>query len=304
MPNWNDIGKEIEDGQQAAALTHDTVLKKYLTKLNEYTSRNVIIYYSGWLQSAEPLPPLATSLTDFDITGFMGACNGLEHDKGLDLLLHTPGGGITATQGIVSYLHNMFDDIRVVVPQLAMSAGTMVACSAKSILMGKQSSLGPIDPQMNGMPAHGILEEFNQAHKEIASDPSRAMVWQPILAKYRPTFIGECQKAIDLSKEMVTQWLTDGMFKSEDDPAAKANAVVAQLGDPTKTKLHSRHISADECAAMGLKIEKLEDDQELQDAVLSVHHACMHMLSSTQTVKIIRNHHGQTFNVRATPRTA
>ena len=114
----------------------------------------------------------------------------------------------------------------------------------------------------------------------------------------------ECQKAIDLSKEIVTQWLTDGMFKSENDPAAKASAVVAQLGEPTKTKLHSRHISADECAAMGLKIEKLEDDQELQDAVLSVHHACMHMLSSTPTVKIIRNHHGQAFNVRAAPRTA
>jgi len=43
----------------------------------------------------------------------MSACNGLEdRSKGLDLILHTPGGDIAATESLVDYLHKMFDDIR------------------------------------------------------------------------------------------------------------------------------------------------------------------------------------------------
>lgn len=193
----------------------------------------------------------------------------------------------------------MFTDIRVIVPQLAMSAGTMIACSANSIIMGKQSSLGPIDPQINGLPAHGIIEEFQQAQLEIKQDPNRTMVWQPIIAKYHPTLIGECTKAIKFSEQLVREWLIKGMLRNESDPDSKANHIVAQLGDHSVTLLHERHLSADECRTIGMAIERLEDDQPLQDAVLSVHHACMHTISSTGTVKIIENHLGQAFTVSA-----
>ena len=98
------------------------------------------------------------------MNAFMAAVHLLKRDKGLDLILHTPGGDIAATEALVKYLWTMFDkDVRVIVPQLAMSAGTMIACSAKQIVMGKQSSLGPIDPQIFGMPAQAILEEFQMA---------------------------------------------------------------------------------------------------------------------------------------------
>ena len=58
-------------------------------------------------------------------------------------------------------------NIRVIVPHMAMSAGTMIACSAKEIIMGKESSLGPIDPQYRNVPAEGVIDEFNRAVKEI-----------------------------------------------------------------------------------------------------------------------------------------
>jgi ClpP class serine protease len=65
----------------------------------------------------------------------------------------------------------MFDDnIRAIVPQIAMSAGTMLACSCQWILMGKHSNLGPIDPQLSGIPAHGVLAEFKRALEEIKLD--------------------------------------------------------------------------------------------------------------------------------------
>ena len=77
----------------------------------------------------------------------MTCIHGMDCSKGLDLVLHTPGDSPAAAEAIVNNLRAKFGkDIRVIVPQLAMSAGTMIACSAKQIIMGKQSSLGPIDP--------------------------------------------------------------------------------------------------------------------------------------------------------------
>ena len=71
----------------------------------------------------------------------------LDKQKGLDLILHTPGGETAATESLVDYLRSIFGtDIRAVIPQIAMSAGTTIACACKEIVMGKHSSLWPIDP--------------------------------------------------------------------------------------------------------------------------------------------------------------
>jgi len=302
MQNFEDIGNQIE--LESRQTPYDRVRRSCLQQLHKKTGRNVITYYSSWLHKPG-IPSQVVAVTDLDIQGFMGACNGLDRGLGLDLLLHTPGGQLSATQAIVNYLHQMFDDIRVVVPQLAMSAGTMIACSARSILMGKQSSLGPIDPQLGGMPAHGVLEEFNRAFEEIRDDTSenqaKRSLWQPILSKYPPALIGECQKAIELAEDMVTKWLQTGMLSEADDPEQAAQAVVDVIGSHAFSKQHDRHFSLDECKSFGLKIEELEEEQSLQDAVLAVHHACNHTLGSTHTVKIIENHNGLAFNVEGAP---
>jgi ClpP class serine protease len=126
--------------------------------LHEITKRNVIVYYSGWLQKRGVQ---GAEINDEDKNGFMTVIHELDRNLGLDLVLHTPGGDTAATESLVHYLRAMFGtDIRAVVPQLAMSGGTMIACACKKIIMGKQSSLGPVDPQLGGVPAHGVVEEF------------------------------------------------------------------------------------------------------------------------------------------------
>lgn len=60
-------------------------------------------------------------------------------------------------------------------------------------------------------------------------------------------------------------------------------------------KQHSRHIHAEDCKKIGLNIRMLEDDADLQDAVLSAHHAFMITLSNTPAAKIIHNHMGIAF---------
>jgi hypothetical protein len=292
MPSWRVILDEI----QAAGSPFDVTRRKYLAELHRLTGRNVIAYYSGWLQKGGLPGPLGFGINDGDKNGFMAVIYQLDRSKGLDLLLHTPGGDSAATESLVDYLRQMFGtDIRAVVPQLAMSAGTMVALSCKEILMGKHSSLGPIDPQIGGLPAHGIIEEFTRAATEIQQNQMRIPLWQPIIAKYSPTLIGECEKAIIWSKEMVKNWLITGMFLGDPDAALKADRVITELSDHALTKSHARHISIQRARDIKLKVTGLEDDDALQEAVLTVHHAFIHTLSATPAVKIIENHCGAAF---------
>ncbi|GAB4356393.1 MAG: S49 family peptidase [Gammaproteobacteria bacterium] len=289
MGSWHDILNEIKE----RGSTHDIIRRECLKRLHELTGRNVIIYYSGWLQKPDIL---GTQVNDADKNGFMTVIHRLDRSKGLDLILHTPGGETAATESLVDYLRSMFGtNIRAMVPQLAMSAGTMLACACREIVMGKQSSLGPIDPQIGRLPAHGVVEEFQRAHSEIKADPSKAAVWQPIIAKYHPTLIGESEKAIQWSEQIARDWLVSGMFSDEPDAEEKAKTIVKELGDHALTKSHARHLSAAKCKEMGLHVSLLEDNPELQEAVLSVHHACIHTLSSTASFKIIENHLGIAF---------
>lgn len=289
MPNWNQLLNEIK----AAGSMYDVIRRRYLAKLHEITGRNVIIYYSGWLQKRGVA---GAEINDEDKNGFMTVIHQMDRSLGLDLILHTPGGESAATESLVDYLRSMFGtDIRAIVPQLAMSGGTMIACACNEILMGKQSSLGPVDPQFGGIPAHGVVEEFNRAKEEISKDASTIPVWQPIIAKYSPAFIGECEKAIAWSDEMTKEWLRTGMFASEKVPTRKINKILKELGDHALTKSHARHLSIERCREMGLKVSEIEDNKELQDAVLSLHHACMLTFSATPAFKIIENQNGIAF---------
>ena len=289
MASWNELLDEVE----AAGRILDLTRKKYLSELEALTHRNVIVYYSGWLQKSHTAQTQAYVVNDSDKNGLMAVVYGLDRNKGLDLILHTPGGYLAAAESLVEYLHAMFGkDIRAVIPQIAMSAGTMMALACKQIVMGKHSNLGPIDPQIAGLPAHAIVEEFDTAKSEILANPQTAAVWQPIIAKYSPTLIGQCQKAIAWSQQMVKSWLLNGMFDGDPEAESKAEKVLLELGDPSISKSHARHVGLQRAKDIGLEIVDLEADQGLQSAVLTVHHACILTLAQTSVTKLIENHQG------------
>ena len=296
MPNWGQVLTEIEARdaklENGAKSAIDVVRRKYLKQLHRKTGRNVIAYYSGWLSNPGAF---GIDVNDEDKAAFMMAIHGLDKSKGLDLILHTPGGGIAAAESLVDYLRRMFGtDIRAIVPHLAMSAGTMIACACKSIVMGKHSNLGPIDPQLGGLPA-AVKKEIERAIAEIKEDPDRIQFWQFVLGKYSPTFVGQCEQAVSMAADFVKIRLMDNMLLGEIDAEAKASAIVAGLSDVDDNKSHARHIHIDKCEALGLKIEHLEHDQELQNATLTVHHCYMHSLGVTGAAKIVENHDGAAF---------
>jgi hypothetical protein len=297
MANWNDILNEIQGLRDKHAVQAkfaiDIVRRKYLNSLHKVTGRNIIAYYSGFL-SKPGMPQL--EINDEDKNGFMMCVHKLDRSKGLDLLLHTPGGSISATQSIVHYLHKMFNrDLRAIVPQIAMSAGTMIACACKKILMAKHSNLGPIDPHLKGIPAYGVIEEFKRACKEIAEDKNKIPIWQKIIEQYRPTFLSQCENAIAWSNNFVEEQLKSNMFSDYPEAEIKAKHIVGRLTDYTGNRTHETHLHFEDCKEIGLEVELIEVDSKLQDSVLTVHHCFMHALMNTPSFKIIENHLGTAF---------
>jgi hypothetical protein len=84
---------------------------------------------------------------------------------------------------------------------------------------------------------------------------------------------------------MTKEWLRTGMFEGDGDATTKINRVVQELGSHAITLSHARHISMAGARDLGLNIVQLEDDQKLQDAVLSVHHSTILSLNMTPAVK-------------------
>ena len=281
----------------------DRVRQDYLARLHAHSGRNTILYASGWLQQQNKSSTPRYSIEDEDMQAFMEVNYGLQGQE-LDLILHSPGGSVEATEAIVSYLRGRFSYIRVIVPQLAMSAATLLACSANEIMLGKHSSLGPTDPQvrlatplgMGYVPAQSILDQFALARKESAN-PKLRHVWKPMLDQYGPHLLDTCQNALDLSKDLAQQWLSTYMFGKSRNRVHQAKSISSWLADHKHFKSHSRHISRETLSKKGLIVRELEADNLLQDLVLSVFHATTLTFTGLSVEKIVENHMGRTFAI-------
>jgi len=187
MPTWGQILNELKSTKapQGSGWDFDSVRRKYLAELHDYTKRAVIVYYTSFLES-RPVAPPDIQIGLQDIPGFMEAVSNVD-EKQLDLIIHSPGGSAEAAESIVTYLRKRFDHIRIFVPVAAMSAATMVTLSADEIVMGQHSQLGPIDPQFTiqtpegprSAPAKAILNQFELAKtecKEAANLPPQLLV--------------------------------------------------------------------------------------------------------------------------------
>ena len=301
MPIWSEILTELgETRDEGGVPNFDQVRRSYLTKLYQHTGNPVILYASCWLQKSDA-PPALVSIGDEDIQALMEVSQGLTGDR-LDLIMHSPGGSPEAAEAIVSYLRQRFSHIRIIVPQLAMSAATMIACAADEIVLGKHSFLGPTDPQIllptslgvRAVPAQAVLDQFDRAQEECA-DPAKLSAWLPMLGQYGPDLLVQCESALDMSRELVKTWLETYMFKNAADRVERADSVSEWLADHGHFKSHSRHISRDEVERRGLTVFPLEQDPELQDLALSVFHATTHTFAGTPAAKIVESHTGRAF---------
>jgi len=305
MSSWKDVLDEVEEHQDRSGNWLDRQLAESLARIGRLRGcqgdlagdRMVILYGSSFLQRPQT-PWGADQIMPEDINGFMACVHGMNFDQGLTVLLHTPGGSPNAAETIVNYLRSKFNDIEVIIPAYAMSAGTMISLSADRIVLGRQSQMGPIDPQMitqfGMVSAQAVVDQFEQAMKDILTDQNLTHVWAPILPSLGPSLLLEARNALAYGETMVSDWLNRWMLvnavpDSEEDEESPGEKVAAHFSDAKRHGSHGKRIDRDEARSYGLIVEDLEQSQELQDAVLRAYHLMTVMFERSNVIKIIRN---------------
>lgn len=299
MPSWDILLKELQSIPLAKRDEFfDTKTKEYIAQISkERGDTNVIVYTSAFLQKPQ-VPPFLTMVTSEDLNGFMNNLVNMDTSKGLTLILHTPGGEGRAVEPIVGYLRSKFKYIEVIIPTYCMSAGTMIALSSNKLIMGRQSQIGQIDPQIpvNGgmMPATAIIQQFDKARQEIVDNPKTALAWNPILRTMGPALIESCEEALRYSKRIVSDYLINYMLCDKEDRNTICKNIVYILshGHIDKNN-HGRRIDRNEARDLGIIVEDLEDNQNLQDSTLSLYHLYTLIFETTAVSKVITSNTGK-----------
>ncbi|MCS6919290.1 MAG: hypothetical protein NZM28_05930 [Fimbriimonadales bacterium] len=152
----------------------------------------------------------------------------------IDIILHTPGGLVLASQQIACALCDHKAKVTAFVPHYAMSGGTLIALAADEIVMDRHAVLGPVDPQVGQYPAASVLKVVEQ--KPISEVDDQTLILADVSRK-------ALQQALALVKEVL---MTNGMDEQ------RAHALADQLTQGYYT--HDYPISAPMLQSMGVNV--------------------------------------------------
>ena len=203
--------------------------------------------------------------------------------KTVSVILDTPGGVVEVVERMVAVLRSVYDEVIVVVPDRAMSAGTILALSADRIMMDHLSCLGPIDPQIERegklVPALSYLNQFERLN-EKAQNGQLSTAEYALLNKLDLGELYQFERARELSIDLLIKWLTQYKFKNweqtetgknevtEAMKVKRAGEIAALLNDPEKWHSHGRAIDARTLREeVNLKIDSFEEDVALNKAI-------------------------------------
>ncbi len=154
-------------------------------------------------------------------------------DMPIDILLHTPGGLVLASEQIANAIQGHKAKVTVFVPHYAMSGGTLVALAADEVVLDENAVLGPVDPQIGNFPAASILSAIER--KDVNKIDDKTLILGDI-----------AQKAVSQMRDTVCNVLLD---KMEEDNAREVSELLTQ-GKWT----HDYPITLNELKQMGLPV--------------------------------------------------
>lgn len=189
------------------------------------------------------------------------------------VILETSGGSIEVVERIADVLrHHYPDEIGFIVPNYAMSAGTVLVMSGDHIYMDYYSVLGPIDPQVKSrtkgdvfVPALGYLQKYQELIDKSNAGTLSGAEAMFLAEKFDPAELHQFEQAKDLSIDLLKKWLVAYKFKNWSTTRTNGTPVTAQmkadraaeiatkLNDTVLWKSHSR----------GLSIKVIENDLNL-----------------------------------------
>lgn len=256
-----------------------------ISSVEELTGRQLIVYEANlWSNTS--------SLGEEDIQPFGDLLAPLSPKQNVDLLLQSPGGDIDAAEKIVYMCREIAGEFRVIVPEYAKSAATLIALASDEVVMGLASELGPIDAQLTGpgpggavfqTSAQSFIDEFNRIKEEVDKTGSLSPAYFPLLEGLNLGFIRMCRNLMERSRKFAEKWLKNHMLK--DNPVG-AEKLASELCDVEKWLSHGVVIDADEAVRLGIKVKKLKQDDDLWKLIWYLHCCYGVLFRRTPVVKI------------------
>jgi hypothetical protein len=203
-----------------------------------------------------------------DVIGMVELLHNVPRGVNIDFLLHTGGGDINAAEKIVSMLRAAAGKegrFRVIVPDFAKSAGTLIALAADKILMSDSSELGPIDPQFPRRDNDGTvrwhsvlnyLEAYEAICQKLSSNPNDVPA-NIMLSKFDPTMVVQFEAVKRRARMLAEQHLNRWMFQKK---KATYTKIAGDLMDITRWPAHGQMIGYEDAREMELEVEYLAPD--------------------------------------------
>ena len=199
------------------------------------------------------------------------------------VILDTLGGTAEVVERMVDVIRHHYDEVDFLIPDRAMSAGTIFTMAGDRIFMGYFSGLGPIDPQVEKdgrlFPALGYLTQYERLCKKAANRELNTAELI-LLEKLELVELYEFEQARELSHELLTNWLSTYKFKdwnthsstgkpvTDEEKVQRAEEVASVLSNNERWHSHARMISRDTLRSeLRLKIENFEDIPGLPVAI-------------------------------------
>jgi len=243
--------------------------------IQQYTGRKLICYVSE-----------AAAITRDDVVPLMDLLHRIDIGSDIDFLLHTTGGDIDAADKMVRILKKHVaptkdnvapsGKLRVIVPDMAKSAGTLIAIGTDLIVMSDSSELGPIDPQIvtrdvagNTLqrPAHAYVDGYDALVRTIDDAKSYENgngtdAEKLLLSKCDPAMLDLCRQALERSRKLAEDLLKRGMLRD-----GSWTKVAFDLTDNKRwLSQHGAVIDSDDAKDLGLQVEYLAPNTELWQA--------------------------------------
>ncbi len=205
----------------------------------------------------------------------------------LAMVLQTGGGYIETAERIANTLRRHYSWVAFLVPDIAMSAGTVLVMSGDEIWMNYFSTLGPIDPQVERpdgrkglIPALGYLAKYNELVKKSKNHTLTAAEAAYFVQNFDPAELFSYEQAEKLSIALLKEWLVKYKFKNWKNTKThrykvtpkmrreRAETIGRQLSDTARWYSHSRGISMRVLQRdLKLEIEDIDKKPAIRDAL-------------------------------------
>lgn len=231
-----------------------------ITEIQARTGQHLISYVAG----------LDAPIHRDDAVSFADLLHNVPAEVNLDLMLHTPGGDIDSAEKLIYMVRKRVGSalLRIIVPDFAKSAGTLMVLGADAVVMSDTSELGPIDPQIVRRDGNGnLLSHSVQNYLDAYETHRKALIEQPnslpdqiMLGKLDPETVDLFRAVRDRAKRLAEDLLNRGMFRNTQGNRTK---VASDLLNTKQRQSHGQMISSEEATDLGLTVQHMDHKDEV-----------------------------------------